>query len=122
MKPASGISGWWSGGPHHSRRLRNAPPGSRNAPVTGCSPDDLRPEIANSPRSVMRSRSACARTLANQARTLTNQERDLHDHLELGHPIVLNHALKLLDPHGLDVADGLGCTLDGLPDRILKAL
>src|SRR3954469_9299912 len=45
MKPASGISGWWSGGPHHSRRLRNAPPGSRNAPVTGCSPDDVRPEI-----------------------------------------------------------------------------
>src|SRR5215212_2441941 len=61
-----------------------------------------------------RSRSAFASTLADQ-------ERDLHDHLELGHLVVLDHALELLDPHGLDVADRLGCALDRLPDCILEA-
>jgi len=61
------------------------------------------------------SRSACASTLADQ-------ERDLHDHLELGDLIVLDHTLELLDPHRLNVADRLGCALDRLPDRIREAL
>src|SRR4051812_593133 len=59
--------------------------------------------------------SACASTLANQ-------EGDLHDNLELGHLVVLDHALELLDPHGLDVADRAGRALDRLPDRVREAL
>src|SRR5215217_7968290 len=68
-----------------------------------------------SKRVIRGSRSACASALADQ-------ERDLYDHLELGHSVVLHHALELLDPHGLDVADRLGCALDRLPDRVLEAL
>src|SRR5215204_4085904 len=60
-------------------------------------------------------RSACASTLANQ-------ERDFHDDLELGDLVVLDYALELLDPHGLNVADRLGRTLVRLPDRILISL
>src|SRR5215217_4645032 len=62
-----------------------------------------------------RNPSACASALANQ-------EGDLHDHLELGHLIVLDHALELLDPHRLDVADRAGRALDRLPDGVLEAL
>src|SRR4051812_50004671 len=57
-----------------------------------------------------------------RAPTLTNQERELHDDLKLGDLVVLNHALKLLDPHGLDVADRLGRALNRLPNRVLEAL
>src|SRR3954471_22588801 len=56
------------------------------------------------------------------ARSLTDQEGELHDHLELGHLVVLDHGLEFLDPHGLDIADRAGRALDRLPDRILKAL
>src|SRR5690349_16704458 len=52
---------------------------------------------------------------------LTDQERELHDDLELGDLVVLHHALELLDPHGLNVADRLGRALNRLPDRVLEA-
>ena len=60
-------------------------------------------------------RSACASTVFEQ-------KGELHDDLELGDLVVLDHALELLDSHGLDVADRAGRALNRLPDRILEAL
>src|SRR5829696_3996436 len=56
------------------------------------------------------------------ARSLADQEGELHNHLELGHLIVLDHALELFDPHRLDVADRAGRALDRLPDGVFEAL
>src|SRR3954454_12372212 len=64
----------------------------------------------------------CASGVRTRVCTLADQKRELHDDLELVHLVVLDHALELLDPHGLNVADRLGRALDRLPDRVLEAL
>src|SRR5215207_2291737 len=45
------------------------------------------------------------------ARSLADQEGEFHNHLELGHSVVLDHTLELLDPHGLNIADRTGRAL-----------